>query len=107
MYRAVLSAVAGRAAIYRGVCGGFADYSRHALLKRRDRRFRDWRRAGLLRVSRFLLSIEKRANRRFVRIADDEATRTIGAVGLRGRSLTRVYRAFLAHPRAARAASPS
>jgi len=36
---------------------------------------------------------------KFVRIADPEASRTIGAVALRGRSLTRLQRAFLAHLR--------
>src|SRR5579863_9602928 len=39
----------------------------------------------------------------YVRIADSEATRTIGAVVLRGRSLTRVHHAFLAHIRGASA----
>jgi LysR family hydrogen peroxide-inducible transcriptional activator len=53
------------------------------------------------------MAIEKRSHCRYVRIADNEATRTIGAVVLRGRSLTRVHHAFLAHLRAACAASPS
>jgi LysR family hydrogen peroxide-inducible transcriptional activator len=53
------------------------------------------------------MAIEKRAHCRYVRIADDEASRTIGAVVLRGRSLTRVHQAFLAHLRAACSASPS
>jgi LysR family hydrogen peroxide-inducible transcriptional activator len=47
------------------------------------------------------MAIEKRAHCRYVRIADDEAIRTIGAVVLRGRSLARVHNAFLAHLRAA------
>jgi LysR family hydrogen peroxide-inducible transcriptional activator len=47
------------------------------------------------------MAVEKRAHCRYVRIADQEATRTIGAVVLRGRSLTRVHHAFLAHLRAA------
>jgi len=53
------------------------------------------------------MAIEKRAHCRYVRIADDEATRTIGAVVLRGRSLTRVHHAFLAHLRVGGATSPS
>ena len=51
------------------------------------------------------MAIEKHAHCRYVRIADDEAARTIGAVVLRGRSLTRVHNAFLAHLRAAGVAS--
>jgi len=47
------------------------------------------------------MAVEKKAGCRFVRIADGEAARTIGAVVLRGRSLTRLQRAFLAHLRAA------
>jgi LysR family hydrogen peroxide-inducible transcriptional activator len=47
------------------------------------------------------MAVEKRSGCRFVRIADVEASRTIGAVVLRGRSLTRLQRAFLAHLRAA------
>jgi LysR family hydrogen peroxide-inducible transcriptional activator len=46
------------------------------------------------------MAIEKRARCRYLRIADDEATRTIGTVVLHGRSLTRVHNAFLAHLRA-------
>jgi len=45
------------------------------------------------------MAIEKEARCRYVRIADDEATRTIGATVLRGRSLTRLHHAFLAHLR--------
>jgi LysR family hydrogen peroxide-inducible transcriptional activator len=45
------------------------------------------------------MAIEKEARCRYVRIADDEATRTIGATVLRGRSLTRLRHAFLAHLR--------
>jgi LysR family hydrogen peroxide-inducible transcriptional activator len=45
------------------------------------------------------MAIEKEARCRYVRIADDEATRTIGASVLRGRSLTRLHHAFLAHLR--------
>jgi LysR family hydrogen peroxide-inducible transcriptional activator len=45
------------------------------------------------------MAIEKEARCRYVRIADDEATRTIGATVLRGRSLTRLQHAFLAHLR--------
>ena len=41
------------------------------------------------------MAIEKHPRCRYVRIADDEATRTIGAVVLRGRSLTRLHHAFL------------
>ncbi len=52
------------------------------------------------------MAIEKRASCRYVRIADDEAVRTIGAVVLRGRSLTRVHRAFLGHLREPRGAGP-
>jgi DNA-binding transcriptional LysR family regulator len=47
------------------------------------------------------MAVEKHAHCRYVRIADDQATRTIGAVVLRGRSLTRVHQAFLAHLRTA------
>src|SRR5712692_4052675 len=45
------------------------------------------------------MAVEKKSGCRFVRIADAEASRTIGAVVLRGRSLTRLQRAFLAHLR--------
>src|SRR5258706_13685463 len=43
------------------------------------------------------MAVEKKSGCRFVRIEDAEALRTIGAVVLRGRSLTRLHRAFLAH----------
>src|SRR5882724_10486492 len=43
------------------------------------------------------MAVEKKSQCRYVRIADPEASRTIGAVALRGRSLTRLQRAFLAH----------
>jgi LysR family transcriptional regulator, hydrogen peroxide-inducible genes activator len=46
------------------------------------------------------MAIEKNSRCRYVRIADDQATRTIGAVVLRGRSLTRLHHAFLKHLRA-------
>jgi LysR family transcriptional regulator, hydrogen peroxide-inducible genes activator len=45
------------------------------------------------------MAVEKKSGCRFVRIADPEASRTVGAVVLRGRSLTRLQRAFLAHLR--------
>src|SRR6202158_96396 len=45
------------------------------------------------------MSMEKKSGCRFVRVADTEASRTIGAVVLRGRSLTRLHRAFLARLR--------
>jgi LysR family hydrogen peroxide-inducible transcriptional activator len=47
------------------------------------------------------MAIEKQARCRYVRIADDEAIRTIGAVILRARSLTRLQQAFLTHLRSA------
>jgi LysR family hydrogen peroxide-inducible transcriptional activator len=47
------------------------------------------------------MAIDKRPRCRYVRIADDKATRTVGATILRGRSLTRLHRAFLAHLRPA------
>jgi LysR family transcriptional regulator, hydrogen peroxide-inducible genes activator len=50
------------------------------------------------------MAIEKDSRCRYVRIADDEATRTIGATVLRGRSLTRLHHAFLAHLRPASSA---
>lgn len=53
------------------------------------------------------MAIEKRAHCRYVRIADKEATRTIGAVVLRGRSLTRAHLAFHAHLRAGEPAAHS
>ncbi len=43
------------------------------------------------------MAIEKSARCRFVRIADDSATRTIAALVLRGRSLTRTHLGFLTH----------
>jgi LysR family transcriptional regulator, hydrogen peroxide-inducible genes activator len=46
------------------------------------------------------MAIEKKSHCRYVRIADDQAARTIGAVVLRGRSLTRAHHAFLSHLRA-------
>ncbi len=45
------------------------------------------------------MAVEKHSRCRYVRIADDEAIRTVGATVLRGRSLTRLHRAFLAHLR--------
>jgi LysR family hydrogen peroxide-inducible transcriptional activator len=51
------------------------------------------------------MAIEKHTQCHYVRIADKEAARTIGAIVLRGRSLTRLHHAFLAHLRAA--GSPS
>ena len=47
------------------------------------------------------MAIEKKSQCRYVRIADDQAVRTIGAIVLRGRSLTRAHRAFLSHLREA------
>ncbi len=46
------------------------------------------------------MAIEKKFQCRYVRIADEQAVRTIGAVVLRGRSLTRAHNAFLSHLRA-------
>jgi LysR family transcriptional regulator, hydrogen peroxide-inducible genes activator len=43
------------------------------------------------------MAIEKSARCRYVRIADDSATRTIAALVLRGRSLTRAHLGFLTH----------
>jgi LysR family hydrogen peroxide-inducible transcriptional activator len=43
------------------------------------------------------MAIEKRSQCRYVRIADEQAARTIGMVVLRGRSLTRAQQAFLSH----------
>src|SRR5437879_5142194 len=45
------------------------------------------------------MAIEKKSPCRYIRIADDQAIRTIGAVLLRGRSLTRAHLAFLSHLR--------
>jgi LysR family hydrogen peroxide-inducible transcriptional activator len=47
------------------------------------------------------MAIDKKSPCRYVRIADAEAARTIGAVVLRGRSLSRAHLGFLAHIRAA------
>src|ERR1700674_1818534 len=46
------------------------------------------------------MAIEKNSPCRYVHIADEPATRTIGPVVLRGRSLTRAHNAFLSHLRA-------
>ncbi len=46
------------------------------------------------------MAIEKTSRCRFVRIADDSATRTIAALVLRGRSFTRAHLGFLTHLRA-------
>jgi LysR family transcriptional regulator, hydrogen peroxide-inducible genes activator len=46
------------------------------------------------------MAIEKSARCRYVRIADASATRTIAALVLRGRSLTRTHLGFLTHLRA-------
>jgi LysR family hydrogen peroxide-inducible transcriptional activator len=46
------------------------------------------------------MAIEKKSQCRYVRIADEQASRTIGAVVLRGRSLTRAHVAFFEHLRA-------
>jgi LysR family hydrogen peroxide-inducible transcriptional activator len=43
------------------------------------------------------MAIEKKSQCRYIRIADEQAVRTIGAVVLRGRSLTRAHNAFLSH----------
>src|SRR5580698_3490510 len=48
-------------------------------------------------------AVEKKSRCRFVRIDDSAAARTIGAVILRGRSLSRAHHAFLAHVRASAA----
>src|SRR5467141_3227613 len=53
------------------------------------------------------MAIEKESPCRYVRIADDQAVRTIGAVILRGRSLTRAHNAFLSHLRASSPGVPS
>ena len=45
------------------------------------------------------MAVDKRQACHYVRIADREATRTIGAIVLRGRSLTRVHLAFLSRLR--------
>src|SRR5262249_26250324 len=41
------------------------------------------------------MAVRRSPDLKFVRIADAEATRTIGALTLRGRSLSRAYQAFL------------
>jgi LysR family hydrogen peroxide-inducible transcriptional activator len=46
------------------------------------------------------MAIDKTSPCRYVRIADSQAARTIGAVVLRGRSLTRAHLGFLSHLRA-------
>lgn len=43
------------------------------------------------------MAVEKKSRCRYVRIVDNAAGRTIGAVTLRGRSLTRAHDAFLSH----------
>ena len=48
------------------------------------------------------MAIEKNPRCRYVQIADDQAIRTVGAIVLRGRSLTRLHHAFLNHLRASR-----
>jgi LysR family hydrogen peroxide-inducible transcriptional activator len=48
------------------------------------------------------MAIEKNSRCRYVRLADDEASRTIGSVVLRGRSLTRAHDAFVEHLQANR-----
>jgi DNA-binding transcriptional LysR family regulator len=53
------------------------------------------------------MAIEKKSPCRYIRIADDQAVRTIGAVILRGRSLARAHSAFLAHLRASSPGIPS
>jgi hypothetical protein len=53
------------------------------------------------------MAIEKKSRCRYVRIEDAAAERTIGAVVLRGRSLTRAHHAFLAHLRASPASRRS
>jgi DNA-binding transcriptional LysR family regulator len=49
------------------------------------------------------MAIDKHQGCCYVRIADNEATRTICAVVLRGRSLTRVHLAFLSRLKSAAA----
>jgi LysR family hydrogen peroxide-inducible transcriptional activator len=46
------------------------------------------------------MAIEKKSQCRYVRIADEQAVRTIGVVVLRGRSMTRAHSAFLSYLRA-------
>ena len=45
------------------------------------------------------MAVEKTRRCRYVQIADDQAIRTVGAIVLRGRSLTRLHHAFLGHLR--------
>jgi DNA-binding transcriptional LysR family regulator len=45
------------------------------------------------------MAIERKSPCRYVHIADEQASRTIGTVVLRGRSLTRAHQAFLSHLR--------
>jgi LysR family hydrogen peroxide-inducible transcriptional activator len=45
------------------------------------------------------MAMDKNSRCRYVRIADEDAQRTIGVVVLRGRSLTRAHLAFLSHLR--------
>jgi len=51
------------------------------------------------------MAVDKKAGCRYVRVADEQAARTIGAVILRGRSLTRAHNSFLSLLRVARSAS--
>lgn len=46
------------------------------------------------------MAVDKKAGCRYVRVADERAARTIGAVVLRGRSLTRAHNSFLSLLRA-------
>jgi hypothetical protein len=41
------------------------------------------------------MAIDKKSSCAYIRLADDHAVRTIGAVRLRGRSFSRVHHAFL------------
>src|ERR1700757_5055776 len=52
------------------------------------------------------MAVDRRAQVRFVRISDPAATRTIGALTLRGRSVSRANRAFLSTLRQATSAPP-
>jgi LysR family hydrogen peroxide-inducible transcriptional activator len=49
------------------------------------------------------MAVDKKSRCRFVRIDDPAAARTIGAVVLRGRSLSRAHHAFISHLRASSA----
>jgi LysR family hydrogen peroxide-inducible transcriptional activator len=53
------------------------------------------------------MAIDKKSRCRFIRIDDPAAVRTIGAVILRGRSLSRAHHAFLSHLRASPASGRS